>query len=216
MRSYIVGFVVAGLVFACGSTGEVDGTTADELRVTESFVSDGTGYYPDSSAMEGGFVDMRGKKLRTLQQFLNGDAEYVSVAMDPRVFRYGQRLRIREFNTRYGREIVFRVVDTGGAFRGRGRGRMDLCVQNRAASLDRTVSGTLHVDVIDESGDAPEPAPPQPSPGGTSDITCSTDGDCNPGNDGSGKICQNGACVTGCHSNAQCPGSTRCSAGLCR
>lgn len=45
--------------------------------------------------------------------------------------------------------------------------------------------------------------------------TCSSDGQCNPGNDGSGMICSGGHCVKGCHSNAQCPGSTTCVAGSC-
>lgn len=111
----------------------------------ESFVSDGTGYYPDSSALEGGFVDRRGAKLRTLQQFLNGSAEYVSVAMDTNAFAYGQKLRIKEFELKYNRVIEFRVVDTGGAFRGKGRSRMDICTANRSASLDATVNGNLHV-----------------------------------------------------------------------
>jgi hypothetical protein len=51
------------------------------------------------------------------------------------------------------------------------------------------------------------------SSGGTA---CSSDGDCNPGNDGSGQICTGGQCVDGCHTNAQCPGSTTCVGGLCR
>lgn len=45
--------------------------------------------------------------------------------------------------------------------------------------------------------------------------SCSGDGDCNPGNDGSGLICSGGQCVPGCHSNAQCPGNTTCKSGQC-
>lgn len=44
---------------------------------------------------------------------------------------------------------------------------------------------------------------------------CSGDGACNPGSDGSGKICESGHCVDGCRSNAQCPGATTCVAGQC-
>src|SRR5688500_20390391 len=111
------------LITACTATTETEdvGESQDEIRVTSSFVSRGTGYYPANSRMEGGFVDRRGARLRTLQQFLAGNAEYVSVAMDTNAFRYGQRLRIKELEAKYGRAIVFRVVDTGGAFRGRGR-----------------------------------------------------------------------------------------------
>jgi 3D (Asp-Asp-Asp) domain-containing protein len=182
--------------------------TSDELRVLSSFQTRGTGYYPANTALEGGFLDRKGKRLNTLQQFLAGTVPYVSVAMDTTAFPYGQRLRLKEFNARYGREIIFRVVDTGGAFRGKGRSRIDICTANEPASLDRTVNSLLNAEVIDEgSGPAPSPTP---------GATCSNDGACNPGSDGSGKICVSGKCVEGCRSNAQCPGSTVCTAGFCK
>ncbi|MEZ0227157.1 MAG: hypothetical protein ACAI25_00910 [Planctomycetota bacterium] len=112
-----------------------------------TFVARGTGYYPANTLMEGGFFDRKGKKLRTLQQYLAGSADYVSVAMDSKAFPYGTKLRIREFEQRYGRTIEFRVVDTGGAFKGTGTSRIDICVANRTASYDATVNGTLHCTV---------------------------------------------------------------------
>jgi hypothetical protein len=45
---------------------------------------------------------------------------------------------------------------------------------------------------------------------------CSSDGQCNPGNDGAGLICQAHVCIPGCHSNAQCGGNTTCVSGQCR
>jgi hypothetical protein len=45
---------------------------------------------------------------------------------------------------------------------------------------------------------------------------CNGDGDCNPGNDGSGMICVSHVCKPGCHTNAQCPGSETCHSGTCR
>jgi hypothetical protein len=45
---------------------------------------------------------------------------------------------------------------------------------------------------------------------------CSSDGQCNPGNDGAGLICQAHLCVPGCHTNAQCGGNTTCKSGQCR
>ncbi|MBX3185461.1 MAG: M15 family metallopeptidase [Labilithrix sp.] len=78
----------------------------------------------------------------------------------------------------------------------------------------------------------PAPDPPAPPSGGNASSgngssptgggqPCSSDGQCNPGNDGSGLICNAGAdgtkrCVPGCRSNAQCPGVTTCSGGQCR
>ena len=45
---------------------------------------------------------------------------------------------------------------------------------------------------------------------------CSSDGACNPGNDGSGLICSGGQCIPGCRASWQCPGVTRCVSGMCR
>ncbi|MBX3259057.1 MAG: D-alanyl-D-alanine carboxypeptidase family protein [Labilithrix sp.] len=47
-------------------------------------------------------------------------------------------------------------------------------------------------------------------------VACTSDGQCNPGNDGSGMICTGGQCVDGCRTNAQCPGTTRCVSGFCQ
>jgi hypothetical protein len=70
------------------------------------------------------------------------------------------------------------------------------------------------------AGDDDDDDSPAPSSGGetpsASGGSCHADGDCNPGNDGSGKICSNGTCVPGCHANAQCPGATLCHSGECR
>jgi hypothetical protein len=46
--------------------------------------------------------------------------------------------------------------------------------------------------------------------------SCMTDGDCNPGADGSGQICVNGACVAGCNADWECPGSMTCGNGQCQ
>ena len=197
--------------------------------MSSSFTSRGSGYYPSSSQLEGGFKDRIGKPLRTLQSYLSGDAAYVSVAMDTSAFKYGTRLRIRELEAKYGRAIVFRVVDTGGAFRGKGRSRIDICTANNKASLDPTVNGTLHIEVIDEaSGPAVAGEDPPASSGNTSSsggatpgagtgATCSFDGACNPGNNGAGLICSGGRCVKGCRQSNQCPGSQSCSAqGQCQ
>ena len=109
----------------------------------QKFNARGTGYYPDASPLEGGFVDRRDQPLRTLQDFLAGRANYVSVAMDSKAFPYGTRLRIPELEAKYGRQIEFRVVDTGGAFVGKGTSRIDICTANKAASLDATINGPL-------------------------------------------------------------------------
>jgi 3D (Asp-Asp-Asp) domain-containing protein len=241
---FVVALTVLATACSAAEAGEEVGETDEAISVKSSFVSRGTGYYPANSTMEGGFKDRKGAKLRTLQQYLAGQADYVSVAMDTKAFSYGQRLRIRELEQKYGRSIVFRVVDTGGAFRGKGRTRIDICVKNRSASLDPTINGRLNIDVIDEraapppsdegandtgsgaaDGDAsdeaapadPAPAPaPAPADETSGGQACASDGMCNPGNDGSGLICVSGRCVAGCRTNAQCPGVKTCQAGQCR
>jgi 3D (Asp-Asp-Asp) domain-containing protein len=136
-------YLVKASAASNGSSGTPSAATG------ETFRSKGTGYYPSSSSLEGGFVDRKGAKLRTLQQYLNGQATYVSVAMDTNAFAYGQKLRIKELEAKYGKQIEFRVVDTGGAFRGKGRAKIDVCVANYSASIDSTLNSMLTVVVDD-------------------------------------------------------------------
>lgn len=146
------------------------GTPLDHIRRSEplpkpkpggpqgEFRSRGTGYFPENSAMEGGFKDRKGKDLQTLQDFLSGKSKYVSVAMDKNAgIPYGKALHIKELDAKYadqlkklGKEhIDFRVVDTGGAFTNRGTSRIDIATANRRASLDPTVNGPLTLKFLD-------------------------------------------------------------------
>jgi 3D (Asp-Asp-Asp) domain-containing protein len=229
-----LGAVCAALLVGCSSeaTGEATDATGDELAVGASFRARGTGYYPDSSALEGGFVDRIGKPLRTLQDYLAGRAEYVSVAMDTRAFKYGTHLRIAQLEAKYGRAIDFRVVDTGGAFRGKGTSRIDVCVKTYRDTLDATINGMLDIRVASGAptgggtGGGADPTPPSDPSGGASGGTggggggggqaCSNDGACNPGNDGAGLICEAGQCVPGCRRDYHCPGSKVCRQGTCQ
>ena len=111
---------------------------------TRTFRAQGSAFFPDSSALEGGFKDRRGIKLKTLQDYLADKADYVSVAMDPKlVLPYGTVVKIPEIEADRGRTIEFRVVDTGGAFKGKGYSRIDICTANRRESLDATINGVL-------------------------------------------------------------------------
>src|SRR5262249_37444793 len=92
-----------------------------------------TGYFPENSEMEGGFVDRKKQPLRTLQDYLKGKADYVSVAMDHTDQRlpYGTKIRIPAIEKVFNLCIEFRVVDTGGAFVGMGTKKIDICNDNR-------------------------------------------------------------------------------------
>lgn len=109
------------------------------------FTARGTAYYPDASPMEGGFLDRLGFKLCTLQDFLLHKVPFVSCAMDTKVFAYGTQLLIKELNEKYKVQIVFRVVDTGGAFKNQGLNRIDICVKDKIASYDKTINGQLSI-----------------------------------------------------------------------
>lgn len=107
-----------------------------------------TGYYPHNSKMEGGFKDKVGKPLHTLQDFLSGSAPYVSIAIDKNLYKngtvkYGDSFRIPEMEKKYGKKIIFKAVDTGGAFTDKGFGRIDICTENKSHSLDKTVNSKL-------------------------------------------------------------------------
>jgi hypothetical protein len=68
---------------------------------------------------------------------------------------------------------------------------------------------------------AADPADDQEAPSSTTTpsgdgATCTSDGACNPGNDGAGMICQSGRCVAGCRQSSHCPGALTCVSGQCR
>lgn len=119
------------------------GMNANGRRKTrDSLTTRSTGYFPDNSAMEGGFIDRRGHRLYTLQQYLNGNAPYVALAMDPNAAAYGTEVRLPKLNAKYGRNIMFKVVDSGGAFRGRGTSRVDICVGSNHEALQPEINTT--------------------------------------------------------------------------
>ena len=124
------------------STGGVT-DSFDAPTTTVQYAARGTGYYPDSSALEGGFVDRKGAPLHTLQDFLAGRSTYVSVAMDSTAFPYGTALTIPQMDAAFGRHIPFKVVDTGSAFKGKGTSRIDICTASARDSLDPTINGPL-------------------------------------------------------------------------
>jgi hypothetical protein len=117
------------------STGEFAPSDPNRGR----FAAHLTGYWPftardDERKMEGGVNDRRGNKLHTLEQHIADPVAhpFVSVAGDDQVFPYGQRLEISAWPGK-----TFRVVDTGGHFRGAGKlyrvlgeEPLDICVDS--------------------------------------------------------------------------------------
>lgn len=118
------------------------GTVDGELHATKL-----TAYYPDSSALEGGFHNRYGEDLRTLQAFLSGKAKYVSTALDKNLGRVKRKLCSPDLNKAYGKALPLLVDDTGGAFTGKGFKRLDVCVSNYKESVKSAVNQT--VDLIE-------------------------------------------------------------------
>jgi hypothetical protein len=54
------------------------------------------------------------------------------------------------------------------------------------------------------------------APDASTATPCTTDGECNPGTDGSGQYCSGGHCVAGCNADWECPGVTTCVAMTCQ
>jgi hypothetical protein len=121
-----------------------------------------TGYYPDDSALEGGFKDRYGYKLNTLQDFLAGKVPYVSVAMDykddmskymktyfciPALDKnYAQEMS-KKVRKKYNAHILFKAVDTGNAFVHKKWKKMDICVKDKKASYDNRLN--IHASILD-------------------------------------------------------------------
>lgn len=117
-------------------------TTVSE-PAKSSFQTNNTWYCPGGGtsskerALEGGVQDRRGKPAYTLEQYLAGQAPYVTVAMDSNILPYGTLVTCEKFKDSSGNFIPFRVTDTGGAFKGKGFQKMDIA----SSSLDRARKG---------------------------------------------------------------------------
>ncbi len=91
----------------------------------------------------------------------------------------------------------------------------------RGKSFGSTNAGAGGADPGADPGSA-EPGSSDPGAGSSSGggggggTACNGDGDCNPGNDGSGMICVSNVCEPGCHTSAQCPGNETCHSGACK
>ncbi|XP_015509172.1 uncharacterized protein [Neodiprion pinetum] len=108
-----------------------------------------TAYYPDfNSGFESDYLDARGKKLRPLQNFLDGRCDYVTVGMDEDLnLAYGSSICVPEMNEHFGINIPFQVRDYGANLKGTGFSRMDICVRSEEDSYDKTVNGIVTIYV---------------------------------------------------------------------
>ena len=117
----------SGWIFAAHIGAASDDPPTPETK-THNAVA--TLYTTENTSIEGGPKDRCGRKLNTLDDYMNWKSEEVSVAMDRLALPYGTLIRIPEIEKRLkvSDPIPFRVVDTGGAFVGKGFSRIDICV----------------------------------------------------------------------------------------
>lgn len=144
---------------------------ADEVRAAaEKMTGDAaialrlTGYWPFAATdaerrLEGGVHDRKGRPLHTVEDFLAGRSDHVSLSGDDAAWPYGQKVIIPWTD---GRTIVGRVTDTGGSFRGinkkyrvLGREPIDVCVASRSTKVPAEVTARIvRGDHLDKAGAA--------------------------------------------------------------
>jgi hypothetical protein len=114
-----------------------------------------TGYWPFQEGlsaterkMEGAPVDRKGAPLHTIEDFLSGKSDHVSVSGDYTIFPYGQKILIPWGPT----TLTGRITDTGSHFHGilkvfrlPGTEPLDLCV---ASSKTPIVNRTPTVSIV--------------------------------------------------------------------
>ncbi|MGE3724575.1 MAG: hypothetical protein AB7I41_03435 [Candidatus Sericytochromatia bacterium] len=110
-------------------------------------VAAGTSYAPKNTSLQGGTKDSVGNLLKphTLENVLanikkgkTGPDNYVAIAMDSALYQgkntpldYGDVFRIPELEAIYKTSpIYFALVDNGGAFKGTGGGKVDICCES--------------------------------------------------------------------------------------
>ncbi|XP_034178472.1 uncharacterized protein LOC117603423 [Osmia lignaria lignaria] len=110
-------------------------------------------YYPDfNSDNESDYLDARMKKLRTLQDFLDGRNAFVTVSMDlDSGIPYGTKVCIPELNAKFQRQIPLQVRDRSHYDDVKSKlpdfSHVDICVRTEEDTYDNSVNGivTLYV-----------------------------------------------------------------------
>uniref|UniRef100_A0A8D9ESF4 Uncharacterized protein n=1 Tax=Cacopsylla melanoneura TaxID=428564 RepID=A0A8D9ESF4_9HEMI len=117
----------------------------------QTYNTSASAYYPDyQSAHPRDFVDEKGKKLRSLQEYLDMRSTYVTVSMDASLgIPYATPLCIPELNAHYGRYVNLEVRDTNPDIFGCGYGCVEIAVRTEADSYDRILNKELTLVVIE-------------------------------------------------------------------
>jgi hypothetical protein len=164
----VLGTSIAALLLSRKTTKAVDdavkglappvapgGTNAIKVHLTH--------YYPfdvrtdAERKMEGAPVDRKKNPLHTVEDFLAGKSDYVSLAGDYTIWPYGQKMLVPWGD----KTLIGRVTDTGGHFHGLGKvfrvvgaEPIDVCVASRNNSPPKSTVDVQVVvgDTLDDSG----------------------------------------------------------------
>ncbi|CAK9819982.1 hypothetical protein ANTQUA_LOCUS10393 [Anthophora quadrimaculata] len=110
-------------------------------------------YYPNFNSDDvSDYLDVKMKKLRTLQDFLDGRGEFVTVSMDlDGGIPYGTKLCIPELNEKFQRQIPLQARDRSHyddvQTESLDFSHVDICVRTEEDTYDNSVNGivTLYV-----------------------------------------------------------------------
>ena len=112
-----------------------------------------TAYYPDfNSDNESDYLDARMKKLRNLQDFLDGRNAFVTVSMDlDSGIPYGTKVCIPELNAKLQRQIPLQVRDRSHYDDVKSKlpdfSHVDICVRTEEDTYDNSVNGIVTIYV---------------------------------------------------------------------
>lgn len=175
MLSSALGFW--GAVWLVRTSQKTAERTAEAVESGGTFEARLTGYWPFTASeaerkMEGGLdgaamwrgrrvVDPKtGKRVRlhTLEQHLDSPSAhpFVAISADPEAFPFGQRIQMEKWP-----DAVFRVVDTGGHFKGAskvyralGKEPLDVCVDSKSTKVpSATTARVVRGDHYDKPGE---------------------------------------------------------------
>ena len=97
----------------------VEGQVNDGIKITKQDVS-----------IEGGGIDRHGYKINTIEDYLEGKAPYVTIAMD--TLYDGYYFTNDSYTKPDGTLILFKCMDTGGAFKGKESSKIDIATRSLA------------------------------------------------------------------------------------
>lgn len=108
-----------------------------------TYYAPGKGQTAAQKKLEGSASDRFGNPVKTLEDYLEGKSSYVTVAMDTPLSKppyKGVNLINPNFVDKAGKLIPFRVLDTGGAFIGKGSAKIDIATRSLSIANGATPS----------------------------------------------------------------------------